>query len=460
MDCKATSGQVESLKATIHAAVETMLDRLLAGLEEGEPTLEGVERAVLGELHTLGNVTLSGVCAALVPRYAPAEVACPCSGRARYQRRRAAQCKTLLGVIHLTRPYYLCAACHAGHCPLDRALGFCAGSISGGLEALLALLGSEFSYGRAAEMVEQLSLVQVSASRCRAATNAVGALLTAHEEAVRQVVWEQGQEPPKPAAAALGGLPCDPLYVSADGVIVHTRESGWREQCVGAVYTTAPPQASDTELPGAVRSRAHSYVSEFGSRPAFGELLWLEAQRRGLEAAQTVVFIGDGAHWLWQTAQELFPHAIQILDWYHTATYIWQAAQALYPSQEAERTQWAETQLTALWQSRTNEVIARLEPLAIGCTAAREALSYFTTNQARMDSQRYRQQGLQVGSGTIESACKHLIQARLKQAGMRWCLPNARSLGKLRTRHKSGRWDETLALRPPHHRSYHRRSPP
>lgn len=460
MDCKATVSQVESVKAMIHAAVDRMLERLLGELEETEPTLEELERAVLHELHRLGNVTLSGVCSALVPRYAPAEVACPCGGRARYQRRRAAQCKTLLGVIHLMRPYYLCPACHAGHCPLDRSLDFCAGSVSGGLEALLALLGSEFSYGRAAELVEQLSLVQVSASRCRTATTALGALLTEHEESVRQAVWEQGQEPSQPAAAPLGGLPCDPLYVSADGVMIHTRESGWREQCVGAVYTTTPQRAPDMQPPSAVRSQAHSYVSEFGSRSTFGELLWLEAHRRGLEAARTVVFIGDGARWLWQTAQELFPTAIQILDWYHAATYVWKAAQALYPTQEAERTQWAETQLSALWQSRTGEVMATLEPLAEHCAAAREALTYFTTNQARMDYQRYRQLGLQVGSGTIESACKHLIQARLKQAGMRWCLRNARSLGKLRARHTSGRWGETLALRTPRHRTYHHRSPP
>jgi len=44
--------------------------------------------------------------------------------------------------------------------------------------------------------------------------------------------------------------------------------------------------------------------------------------------------------------------------------------------------------------------------------------------------------------GTIESACKHLIDARLKQVGMRWLIENARSLAKLRARFKSRRWAE------------------
>ncbi len=73
-----------------------------------------------------------------------------------------------------------------------------------------------------------------------------------------------------------------------------------------------------------------------------------------------------------------------------------------------------------------------------------------------MDYARYRKLNLQIGSGTIESAYKHLIDARLKQAGMRWLIENARSLAKLRARFKSRRWAETIALRPVPSRSYSR----
>jgi hypothetical protein len=201
----------------------------------------------------------------------------------------------------------------------------------------------------------------------------------------------------------------------------------------------------------------NSPTSELGSRPAFAQMLWLEAHRRRLEAAQQVAFVGDGAPWLWQSAAELFPQALQVLDWYHAASYVWQAAQALHANDATLRTQWAEAQLDALWRSRTAEVIAPLAPLAAECTAVCATMHYFTTNQSRMDYARCRSLGLQVGSGAIESACKHLIQARIKQAGMRWCVRNVRTLGKLRARLKSGRWQETLALRQPRHRSYRRR---
>ena len=469
MDCKASHAQIESLKRTLQQAFDVMLERLVVLLTCAEPTLEALERALLAELHVLGNVTLNGLCATLAPRYPPAQAPCGCGGAMRYVRQRQAQCKTLLGVMQLKRPYYLCDDCHTGACPLDRTLGLCAGGISAGLEALLALMGTEFSYSHAAALVEQLSLVSISAGRCRQATIALGECLADHEQQVRTTVWEQGQEPPATTAAPSGEPALDPLYVSADGVIVPTRETGWREQCVGAVYTTTPlshrrparPSAQSEHAPGAqasLRSQSLSYISELGARPAFAQSLWLEAHRRGLEQAKTVVFVGDGAPWLWQSAEELFPAAIQILDWYHASSYVRRTAQALYPADEALRSQWAEAQLTALWQSRTSAVIARLEALAADCTAAREALGYFTTNQTRMDYVRYRSLDLQVGSGAIESACKHVIQVRIKQAGMRWCVRNVRTMGKLRARLKSGRWEETLALRPPRHRSYHRQN--
>ncbi|MFN8466176.1 MAG: hypothetical protein U0X20_11535 [Caldilineaceae bacterium] len=50
-----------------------------------------------------------------------------------------------LGMV-VARPYYLCADCHQGRCPLDAELGFCAGGLSSGLSGLLALLGSEFVF--------------------------------------------------------------------------------------------------------------------------------------------------------------------------------------------------------------------------------------------------------------------------------------------------------------------------
>ncbi len=57
---------------------------------------------------------------------------------------------------------------------------------------------------------------------------------------------------------------------------------------------------------------------------------------------------------------------------------------------------------------------------------------YFRTNAQRMHYSTYRDQGLPVGSGAVESAAKHLVQQRMKRAGMRCSDLGARAILHLR----------------------------
>jgi hypothetical protein len=443
MDCTTGSKQRERVVQVAVTYAQAMAERLYEGVIEGRPVLEEMEKDVLAELHGFGNQMLSALVGVWSEEYPAASIACECGEEANYQRKRSGQCKTLLGTIEVKRAYYLCAHCQQGSCPLDKRLGFCAGSISAGLDELLALLGCQFSFAHSAEMVKQLTLVEVSPNRCRRSTEALGRLVAEEEERVRHQAWEQATL----HLPTVSQDPIDPLYISADGVTVHTRETGWREHCVGAVYTA---KRSGQEI----RGDAISYTTELGSRPKFAQHLWLEADRRGLQEAKTVIFIGDGAAWLWEMAHDLFPEAIQILDWYHATSYLWAVAREFHPKDEHSAQQWIDPYLANLAHSNTVLVLQQLQLLAASSPAARSAITYFTHNLARMDYARYRQLNLQIGSGTIESACKHLIAARLKQAGMRWQIENARYLGKLRARFKSQRWPETIALRPLPSRSY------
>jgi hypothetical protein len=448
MDCTTGSKQKEIVVKGVVMYAQAMAERLYAEVVEKSPVLAEMEQAVLAELHSLGNEMLGVLAGMYTESYPVASVACPCGEQAQYQRQRSGQSKTLLGTIRLKRAYYLCHHCHQGSYPVDQHLGFCAGSISAGLDELLALLGCQFSFAESAQMVKRLTLVEVSPNRCRRSTQTLGRLVAADEEAARHFAWTQPELPLPPVSQET----LDPLYISADGVTVHTRETGWREQCVGTVYTTKCSAHAKREI----RSKAISYVTELGARAQFSQYLWLEAHRRGLQQAQTTVFIADGAQWLWETAYDLFPQAIQILDWYHATTYLWAVAHQLHPKDKQAAQQWIEPQLALLAHSQSERLLQQLQQLAAASPAAHSAFTYFTNNRTRIDYSRYRQLGLQIGSGTIESTCKHLIEARLKQAGMRWNLVNARFVAKLRARLKSQRWQETVALRPLPSRSYSR----
>jgi hypothetical protein len=122
----------------------------------------------------------------------------------------------------------------------------------------------------------------------------------------------------------------------------------------------------------------------------------------------------------------------------------------------AARAHWAKQQLDALWEGRLDEVLEALAQQAGDAGAVDAAVSYYTTHRSRLDYPSYRARNLQLGSGTIESTCKHLISARLKQAGMIWSEEGANAVSAVRAWLKSGRWQEAMVLRPQPRRSYQR----
>jgi len=346
--------------------------------------------------------------------------------------------------VTIQRPYYLCPVCHHGSAPLDLELGLCPGGVSGGLREVLALLGAHSVFEAAIPLLERLSLVSVAPTTVQAATEELGHLIAQEEQ---QAVADLSRDLLVPVQQDRR------LYVSMDGTMVHTHEDGWKEIKLGAVYT-ATSQVVRTR-PDEVTVRAHdfSFYAEFADPQTFGQRLLAEAARRGVMAATEVVAIGDGAHWIWNLVEEQFPGAIQIVDWYHASQYVWKVANALYGDGSDVAKAWAGQRLDELWDGQVATVIDQMHRQPGGGKAVEDASRYFTTNQHRMRYAEYRARGIQIGSGSIESGCKHVVGARLKQAGMIWNVEGARAVAKVRTRLKSGRWAETVARWPPPHRA-------
>jgi hypothetical protein len=450
MNCTPSRQAIEELGERIGEGVKRITQSLGEEVGKEGRTLEWFEQQVMQTLKETGQTLLAGLCELSVERYVTSEIRCECGGRAVYQRQRAGQSKTLLGEVVVKRPYYLCNGCHRGQCPLDKQLGFCAGGVSGGLNELMALLGAEFVFEEAASMLEKLTLVHVSPNSCRKAAETLGKLVADDEESSLSAAWD-AKAPQMPAVSeAIAG----DFYVSMDGVTVHIDGQGWKNQWLGSIYTTKATLSSKRPEVLEVRTQQASFYADLGETKTFGAHLWLEAQRRGLDQAQRLIVIGDGAHWIWNLADEHFPGAIQIVDWYHAASYLWQAAHALYGDGTDLAKHWAKQHLDLLWEGHVATLIAHLEALSSPKAPVHDALTYFRNHQHRMRYDLYRANGLQVGSGTIESGCKHVISARLKQAGMIWSADGARFIAKLRTRLKSRRWHQTAALYSCSPRSY------
>ena len=57
-----------------------------------------------------------------------------------------------------------------------------------------------------------------------------------------------------------------------------------------------------------------------------------------------------------------------------------------------------------------------------------------------MNYRQYREQHLPIGSGTVESACKNVVAARMKQSGMTWTLEGAKHMLQIRASLMSSRF--------------------
>lgn len=444
----------EQLVTTMSERMAALTRTLSNWMHEQEHSLAEVEHQVVRLLKELGASLVAELCTLAAPADPTTSIPCACGQQAAYQRQRTAQVTTLLGSISIRRSYYLCAACGQGQHPLDAQLQFCAGSRSQALDELLALLGAtQDSFVEAAQVLERLTLVHVSANSVRDATEHLGALLLDHPA-----------QPPSErlsSAQARASATASPsrLYITMDGVLAHLHERGWSEIKVGCCYHTHArvdrkrPERLD------IRAQRASYVTALEQAQTFGWRLWQEAVRRGVLSSEEVVVLGDGAHWIWNIAETHFPRAIQIVDWYHASEYVWNAASAIWGETSPERGIWARAQLDKLWEGKVSEVLVELETWRKSGEAVLAALSYYTEHQTRMDYASYRSRGLQIGSGSAESACKQLVSARLKQAGMIWDANGAEAVAVVRAWLKSKRWEEAIALRSPRRRSYARKQP-
>ena len=446
-----TAAATEALVARAAERAAALARELSEWAADEGRTLGDVEQHTLALAKEFGQLLLAGVCAVVAAGEPAREQPCPCGGAARYVRPRPARVLTVLGAVSIVRAYYHCPQCRHGHAPLDRQLGYCAGSTSAGLEEVLALLGATAdSFEEAVALLDKLTLVRVCPNLARAATERVGRIVQAAEQQAVAAAWGQGTLPTAVAAPPQ-------LYLSMDGVLVQTDE-GWREYKLGTVYTTATRPSRQRPGQDELHAQEFSFVGDVTDAAAFGQRLWCEAARRGALTARELIVVADGAHWIWHLVEEHFPEATQIVDWYHASQYVWNVAHAIYGEGAPLARRWAKRRLADLWDGHVDKVLKAFAMHQQRGQTVEEAITYYTNHQQRMRYAEYRARGLQIGSGSIESGCKQVITARLKQAGMRWSLPGARAVAAVRTRLKSDRWQEVMALRPPRHRTYRRQA--
>lgn len=422
-------------------------EQIRSDLEQGEPrSISEMERRVQRTLQDVGAIWLREWMEEMDGAYPQPHMPCSCGEEAEYVRRREGVIITLLGRVNFRRAYYLCPHCHHGQYGLDQRLGYQTGCLTPEVTSTAGRIGAEIPFERARDLLEELTGVSLSENSVRDATQEVGAEVVAQEEESSaesrdaEVLLAHDRLPPEEKP--------DRLYGSVDGIKVPV-DGEWRELKVGCWHLEEhsardSPAESDKET----RATEISYYCDFLEAERFGYLTWATGCQRLADQAKELVFVADGAAWIWKLVQTHFPQAIQIVDWYHAVEYIAPIAKAAFGEEGPESQAWQDRVRTDLWEGRFDRVLSSFEELLDHPTAgeaARKAWNYYTNNRKRMRYAEFRTKGLRIGSGTVESGCKQIGTQRLKVAGARWSLEGARTTAKARAALLSNQWASITA---------------
>lgn len=349
---------------------------------------------------------------------------------------RKCQARTLFGTITLRRRYYHHTRAGTGRCPLDERLDLVRGHMPGLARLVCRASAVSGSYEAAAgDLHAYLGLAIEGRGFGRLVADIVPELRAARDSRPAPVDKE----------------PVAILYAASDGTGVPLRRrelagikgrqpdgtARTREVKLGCIFTQTTTDKDGEPL----RDEASTtYVGTFDDCRAAGTQLRAEALRRGYATAQTTVYLGDGASWIWENARLNFPGSIEILDFYHASEHAGDLAKALLgagPEATALQSDWCHamkadssdpvlTSARSLLAARQNE----LSPEQVE-TAQRE-IAYFTTNAARTRYGEFRTKGYFIGSGVVEAGCRTVVGRRLKASGMFWSQRGGEDLLTLR----------------------------
>jgi hypothetical protein len=371
---------------------------------------------------------------------------------------------TLVGMVHWQRRVGRCPHRCPGSqsIPFDQALEIAPYQQTSLEVVRLACLLSVFlPFELSGQILEQLSGIQVCPQAIWLWVQSLGRRQIAQQQAQLETFKAQGEVEREVIDGEQAALP---LVIAADGVTVPFRPQvgtakGKRvfQEVKIAVLSRLQTQAKGTgrTVTRLVHRRVVAVLGEIG---IFQSHLCLEAARQNIEDAAQVVWLSDGAKGFWALFEACFASvAVGILDFYHAAQHLWQAAQAYQDGNPARSaSQWFERMRHQLRHGYVHRVLKELKWLSSQQSTASEASKqeltkvyhYLNDHWEHVQYHQFKQMGLPIGSGMVESACKWLITQRFKGTGMIWSEAGFKALLALRVAWVNQRFDPLFSQQP------------
>ena len=171
--------------------------------------------------------------------------------------------------------------------------------------------------------------------------------------------------------------------------------------------------------------------------------------RRGLATAREVVTINDGAEWIQQFVDYQAPKAVRILDFSHALARVATGGKLIWGEGSEAFHNWFGRVRQQFQQQPPQRTLADLYLLRPKATSDEEraqidrTLFYLESRLPHIDYPHFRYRHYPIGSGSVESGHKVVVQRRFKQAGMRWEASHVDPLLALRDVLCNDRWPQT-----------------
>lgn len=340
--------------------------------------------------------------------------------------------ETLVGPVTLYRPYFYCRTCSAGFYPLDDALGLSNRKTQRDIHELEAWLSAEMPYEATCEALERCAGIQLSNRHAHDVVKEI-----ADDIQILDVCPKKAEINRKVEKLSSEKFRRPVLMIGIDGAHAPTRpepsprkgkrgKGEWKEVKGFRMYLLDNKKMhhliswhqikSDKELANDLKK-----IKEAGLIP---------------EGNLRICVIGDGAPWIWNRIQEIYPDAKKVLDYYHCSEYLHALANAQYGKNSQKAREWVEATLSRLFLNKADHIIAGIKRMKPQSDEAEEQIAkvvrYLEERKDMVNYGSLKRGGFHIGSGGIESSNKFIANVRLKRSGAWWYPSNANNILKLR----------------------------
>lgn len=238
--------------------------------------------------------------------------------------------------------------------------------------------------------------------------------------------------------------PVRSISLSLDGTMLLMTNGAYRETMIGTI-----------SLYGRDAERSYTiYIAappEYGRETFLGKLEESYSRVKEMFPKAKTVGVADGSLGNWTFLKPRT--ALQIVDFWHAAEYLGKAASTYFGRDEKRRKAWTDDACHELKHTPGKAKALALELAAWDKEKNPEgaddedpihaAARFFANQHHRMDYPAYRTQGLPIGSGVTEAACKRIVKDRMRGSGMKWKEHGAGVVLTLRTLvYTDGYWSQ------------------